>query len=345
MMLYVAALLALFRPDYPTLIAQAQEEYRVAHFAAAGKLLAQALALVEPGDETRRGTTMAYLGNAYAAQEQFFEAERAYSEALAIRTRLGDKNGSARVLHDIAMLYSLETRYDDAMRLLKRAADRVKSASAPDPTIEALVLNGIGIIDYRQGKNGKAEDAFKAVMQKVSGSGIEFDTTSVLNNLGNVYIAQKKFKQAEELLQNVLEMKQTSFGPTHPSLVFTLLALGNLETDIGQYSKAEDQFQRALGILQARNENVDLLTARVLFSLSLCYSKSERKLQADSTLAQAAALARPNLEKNPDMRPIVENYAAVLRGQGKTKEAEELQREAQRADAVRGMVLIALPEK
>jgi tetratricopeptide (TPR) repeat protein len=343
MMLYVVALLALLRPDYPTLIAQAQKEYRIAHFEAASQLLNQALALLDPQDQTRRASTLATLGNAYAAQERFTEAERAYSEALKIRARLDDKNGSALVLHDIGMLYSLQQRYDDAARILKQAADRLKSTPTPDPAVAALVLNGIGIVEFWQGKNAKAESAFKEVLRKVSGTGVEFDTTSVLNNLGNVYMAQKKFMLARDLLNRVLEMKEASFGLMHPNLVFTLIALGNVDIEMKEYSKAEDQLQRALGILEAQKENEDPSTARVLFALSTCYSRSGQKLRADATLAKAAELARANLKENPDMRPIVENYSVVLRGQGRTKEAEELLREAKRADAVRGMVLTALP--
>jgi tetratricopeptide (TPR) repeat protein len=345
MILHVVVLLSLLRPDYSALIVQAQEEYRVAHFAAAEQLLNQALGLLDPQDQTRRASTLATLGNAYASQERFAEAERAYVEALNIRTRLDDRNGSALVLHDIGMLYSLQQRYDDAARILRQAADRLKSTPVPDPGIEALVMNGMGIVEFWQGKNAKAEVAFKAVLKKIADTGVEFDATSVLNNLGNVYVAQKKFMQARELLNRVLEMKEASFGPMHPNLVFTLIALGNVEIEMKEYSSAEDRLQRALGILKAQKENADPSMARVLFALSTCYSKSGQKRQADAALAAAAELARAALKQNPDMRPIVESYAVVLRGQGRTKEAEELQREAKRADAVRGMVLTALPGK
>jgi hypothetical protein len=69
--------------------------------------------------------------------------------------------------------------------------------------------------------------------------------------------------------------------------------------------------------------------------------KAGRKTESVAALAQAAEIARANLDKEPVMAKIVEDYSAMLRKQGKTKEAEELRLQAKRARIATDLVIRA----
>ena len=61
--------------------------------------------------------------------------------------------------------------------------------------------------------------------------------------------------------------------------------------------------------------------------------------EASDTLAKATIIARQNLEPHPDMVQIIEDYSAMLKTQGKPKEAEELRAEARRVRVRSSLVI------
>src|SRR2546429_313988 len=64
---------------------------------------------------------------------------------------------------------------------------------------------------------------------------------------------------------------------------------------------------------------------------SLAYRAAGRKSEADVTLEEAAQIAQDNLNKEPEMASIVEEYSQFLRRRGNKKEADKLHAEAVRA--------------
>jgi tetratricopeptide (TPR) repeat protein len=328
--------------DFQSLLTEGRAEFVSGHFAAAEELYIQALAHLPPGHEPYRAEALADLGTTRAREEEFAKAEQAYSDSLFIFKGLSDKSSCALVLHHLGMLYSTEGRLDDAMRLLSQAQDLMKSIPQANPKIAVVLLNGIGMIHYLRGNNGKAETSFKQVLQMVSSSNIDFDTAGVLNNLGVVYVAQGKFKQAEEILRRALQIKETELGLVHPDLIPILTSMGEIFTETRRYGQAENQYQRALRIADnPQHPGSAPVIARLLRALSIMYLKEGRKSESDAALEESAKIARLNLEKEPEMAAIVDAYSEMLRARGRTKEARELRAEANRARMVMGLVVSA----
>jgi tetratricopeptide (TPR) repeat protein len=156
-----------------------------------------------------------------------------------------------------------------------------------------------------------------------------------------LYQAEHKYKEAEVFLKQALKRTETEVGPLHPDLTFTLASLGGLYTVTGRYADAEDQYQRALKILQPSQLDFDTRVARLLHALGASYARAGKKREADAALARAAEIARLNLAQHVDMAAILEDYSASLNDQGKRKEAEELRVEAKRARMAGGLVITA----
>lgn len=325
--------------DHVRLIRQGVIEYQSGHYAASQKLFLDALAQISESDELLRAATLAKLGDVYASEEEFSKAERAYSDALRIYNVRGDQNQRALMLHNIGMLYSILGRSDDALRAVNQGRKLAKAASTQDPSITALLLNGLGIIHYRRGQDGKAEKYFNQLLQLIESSSVQFERSKALNNLASVYFNQRRFKQAKEVYTRALQTKEAEVGLVHHDLIGTLNGLGAVNTQMGNYAEAIDHYRRALGIL--RSADFAPSAARILHQLSLTYSLSGQKDEAQTALAEAAELARANLEKAPDLAAILNDYAGVLKNQGRTREADELSRQAKQARTVSGMVVRA----
>jgi tetratricopeptide (TPR) repeat protein len=192
------------------------------------------------------------------------------------------------------------------------------------------VLNSLGIAYYRQRKNKKAEEHLNHALETVATSGVDFDTTELLGNLGVVQAAKHNFEKAEDLLKRALSLNEAKFGKTHPNVTNSLAALAVLYLDAGRYAEAEAQFQRALDILKPDKMDFETRIARILYGLSIAQAKSGRRSEGEVALGEAVLIARRNLN-HPDMIEIVENYSSILENQGKMREAEELGAEAKRA--------------
>jgi tetratricopeptide (TPR) repeat protein len=164
-----------------------------------------------------------------------------------------------------------------------------------------------------------------------------------LNNLGNVYQAEHRYGEAESSLKQALKYIEAELGASHPELIFTLSSLGGLYTATARYADAEQQYQRALAILEPFGSDFDTRIARLLHALGVMYVKAGRKEEADAALARATEIARRNLGQHSDMISIIDDYATVLKNQGKSKQAEELRTETKRARAAADLVTSVPP--
>src|SRR5262245_32373451 len=247
--------------DFTNWVRRGRAEYLAGRFTAAEPLFLAALRAVKPGDEGARATTLNELGDVYVNEDEIAKAESVYLESLNIFKRIGDKKQTAVVLRNLGAVYSIERRDSDAERLLKQGLKLLKE---PEPALRAQVLNTIGIIYYRQGKNNKAEKLFNQALELVSGSESPFDIAELLHNLGAIQFAKHRYEAAEAFLQRALHLTEMAQGASHPNIVFTLTAIGNLYTNIGKYDEAEQQYQRAIKILEPIQSQFDTRIARIL---------------------------------------------------------------------------------
>jgi tetratricopeptide (TPR) repeat protein len=346
--LYVAAFFLILgqsnsgdaRPrGYASALREGRLEYDGGHFAGAATLFEEALRQLPPDDESERAKILANLGAAYARQEEFAKAEKVYRESLSTSQHLGNRDDSALMLHNLGMLCSRRGDNEQALRLLNQAREIVKSNPNLDIRVAAEVLNGIGVVFYRRGNNGKALTFLNRALQIASATEVQFDVAGILNNLGAVYIAQHNYRLAEEILQQALAMKEAKVGLFHPNLTMTLNEMAVVYTRTGRFADAEDLYRRSLKILEPQSSSFAPTIAQILHGLSTTYLKAGKTVEGNAALKEAARLAQLNLDKEPEMAKIVEEYSKMLKAQGKPKEAEELLGRVSHARTAAGLVV------
>jgi tetratricopeptide (TPR) repeat protein len=331
-------------PSALSLLEQGHAEYRIGHYAEAERSLVDALSRIGETDQQLRAKVLGDLGDVYSEQEEYRKAEAAYTQALSLSKQLVDTNESALMLHNLAMLRSREGKNDDALPFLEKAVRLTKSASPRDPSLEAQLFNGLGIVYYRANKNSKAEKSFNQALDVVRASGIMFNTAGVLNNLGAVYLHQHKFKQAEEVSKQALQIKEAKSGAFDPDLLPELDTLGAVYAATGRHALAKEQYERALKILEPHRADFAPSIARVLFLLSVTDANLGLRLDSDEALAEAAKIAGENLDKGSEMAQIVEDYSTLLKSRGRTQEAAGLLARVKHARAVSDLVIRVHPE-
>src|SRR5262245_38787811 len=329
--------------DYASLTKAGRAEYRAGHFEAAETLLRSALERAQnSGDDIAIAAVLGDLGAVYENEERLIEAERAYSQALSIFSRMPDKNYEmAVILRNLASVYSLNRHYSEALKVLGDASKLLKKNTPDEQALAAQLQNSLGMVYYRQGKMSKAEPllAQAIAMRSLAGGDSDVTDAQILSNLGAIYQKQRKYAKAEESYKRSLEITERLLGPMHPYLTATLANLGGLYTEMRRYSETGDQYRRRLSILEQMTPAPDAKIVLTLYWLAKNYTKLGEKISAESALARAVEIARRSRVPNPEMPMLLDAYGDILKSLGKVQEAQRLHTEARRTRAAMALTV------
>jgi len=144
-------------------------------------------------------------------------------------------------LNTLALLYWKQGKYALAEPLFQRIVCIEEQAHGPQHPLLAYTPTGLAIL--YAGKYALAEPVFRRTLQIW-----ELDHQQVavsLLNLGELAMAQGKYRLAESLLLRALRMKERIWGPEHQQMTSPLQMLADLYTQQKKYRQAEALFRRA----------------------------------------------------------------------------------------------------
>lgn len=166
------------------------------------------------------------LGMIQESASRFDDAEKSYRQAIAIFDRsLGANDPRTAKAHgNLAELLAYRGRRDEAEKeFAVTIAAKRKSLGADHPELAATLID-LGLLYVNQRKYGEADASFAEAL-RIYRPLHHADTSSALRLLGMSLMAQERFPEAQQHLEEALSMARASFGPKHAS---TLTALGNL---------------------------------------------------------------------------------------------------------------------
>ena len=320
---------------------QAVIEYRLGHYPQAERLLNQVLeAAQQTSNEYDIALIYSALANTYQEEMRFQEAEQLYRKGISILLRQPERSLILAIIwRNLASTLAAETDYRGALAALDRASKLVETKRLVDAKLNAEILNGRGIVYFHQGQLGKAKTYLARAAQIVPASMEPQDLSAedVLNNLAHVYQNSGESRKAEQTYKHALELTEMRLGPSHPNVGLTLTNLGNLCIELKRYKEAESYFQRSLQIL-AQPETVtnEYRLMEALYLLGKTYMKENDPSRAEPMLRRAADIARRHQNQTfwiPEIRYVLDDYAAVLRDLWNPEDADVLHAEAQRIRA------------
>jgi tetratricopeptide (TPR) repeat protein len=147
-------------------------------------------------------------------------------------------------------------------------------------------------------------------------------TAGLLNEAGRYLWSRTELRQARQLLETALTMREDRYGPDHPDVAQSLNNLGNVLRELGELSAARTYLERALAIFEAR---LGPDSPRVGNSLSnLGFVLHDLGDLAAARDAHQRALAIRTTQLGSDHRDTAyshNNLGAVLRDQGELSAA------------------------
>ncbi len=313
-------------PDgLPALNHQALVYREAGEYGRARQLAERALGIAEAQKltETVEGANVfANLGAIAEMQGETAEAKKWLGRALAIREGLlGAAHPQvAETLSDLALAYSMEGRFDTARELYQRALGILEAAE--DQKNLPAVLNNLGKMEGREGHLKEAEGILRRAVQeseRVLGAR-HANTGAALGSLAEVLRMRRRYREAEDVLRRAVEIDGANFIARDLSLE------GALATDRKKYAEAEAAYERALGILEKSLPAGHREIGRAWANLAGVYFREKRMAEAGEAYGRALGiLERAVGRENPELLPVMREYAVVLRAREDFAGAESLE--------------------
>ncbi|WP_392530520.1 tetratricopeptide repeat protein [Nostoc sp. C117] len=159
--------------------------------------------------------------------------------------------------------------------------------------------------------------------------GLQVDLATSLNNLAGIYRATGRYREAEPLYQEALQLRKRLLGENHPSFATSLNNLAGLYKSTGQYTKAELLYQQALEMRKQLLGENHADVAASLNNLALLYDEQGRYDEAEPLYLQLLELGKSLVgEDPPSFALILNNLALLYYHQGRYSEAEPLSQQA-----------------
>jgi tetratricopeptide (TPR) repeat protein len=186
-----------------------------------------------------------------------------------------------------------------------------------------------------------------------------------LQAIGNVYMAQKRYKEAQQILQQALEKFDQICVPGAEQSLLCCESLGQAEWRLGKIKEATAMYERVVahtspfliakqtlnhGYLSLLKGNYDhaeksfivalnyqhknpkgdsQTTLKCLDGLAVVYLKQEKYKEAEPLLKEGLEIRKKIsvLDSDPDLKQCIRQYATVLRNTGRAADAKSLEQQ------------------
>jgi Tfp pilus assembly protein PilF len=181
---------------------------------------------------------------------------------------------------------------------------------------------------FGKGDFARAEQAFVAAIREAEQLGAaDLRLATSLANLAQLKLRQRNHDEADRLFRRSLQIRETTLGPDHASLVQTVNGLAAVCYARGDIDAAEPLFQRALSITERRlgAQHPDIVTS--LNSLARIAFKRNDYAAAGPLLERLLVLKESTVgPDHPESAPILGSLVKVRCAEGALDEAERLAR-------------------
>jgi tetratricopeptide (TPR) repeat protein len=230
------------------------------------------------------------------------EAVRLWTQALRLSSESGtDDLRTARVAHEVAMVYEAHGLWEEALELYQRALDIRMSRQQMAHSDVADNLNNIaGVLMHLD----RTEEALGYCRRAVQAYRLSMGETHPLtglamNNTAGLLARLQRNEEALELYQQALTLRHTSLGLAHFDTATTLRDLGLVHHRLRHYASARRCFAAALdGFKQHLGPN-HIQVAEILLGLGSCHLASGDTRAARGCFQQSYAIFATQTQPGP----------------------------------------------
>ena len=257
-----------------------------------------------------------------ATARRWLDAERATLVSVAVYTADHGWPGHATGLAAALSRY-LDTGSHYAEAVTIHASARKAARQAGDRAAEASALNGLGLVDSRQGRHEQAAGHFEMALALCGQTGDRTGEIRALVNLGLADLRRSRHKQATDHLQEALALCREAGDLTPRG--YALTTLGLLHTGAGRYPQAAEYHQHALTLFrQVGDRSGEANTLNGLGELFLAVGRPD-DCRAHHTMALGEAR---DIGDRYEQARAYDGLARACQAEGAGEEAERYWKQA-----------------
>jgi serine/threonine-protein kinase len=221
-------------------------------------------------------------------------------------------------------------RADAALPLLTRAVALRRKTAAAHPLDLAASLEHLASARYEKSELAPAEALLEEAVALRRRSGSDpLELAAALNKLGMTIAVREPSERVAALHREALALARKSEGATGPTVAETLLLMGRLAHDQGDYARAERLYRQGLAIQRKVLPPGDPTALRDLADLSVILLDAGKPKEAEALLVESLEAQRRVFGKDhPDLFSTLNNLGKARSDLGDPAGAETAYREA-----------------
>ena len=206
-------------------------------------------------------------------------------------------------------------RYEEAEEFLRKALEIATPA-------DATAVYNLANLYHRQGRLQDAERLHRLALQHLERTHGLFDpeVAQSLNDLGALYRSRGRYSQAIEVLERAVLILERNPPQKFACAVFN--NLGNTYVDIGQHTKAENMFRRALAVNESGQYEDPSDLGYTLSGLGRIHALRKQYVEAEAAHHKALAIFGATLTPRRAEYALAQtNLALIYERQKRFREA------------------------
>jgi tetratricopeptide (TPR) repeat protein len=230
---------------------EASAAYRAGKFAAAEKLLLEALKAAAAGVDDELLARVHYnLGLIYAETRDIDKSLKHLEENLRlVRKRVGDNDVLvAESIEMIGVTLDYGKRYPEAEQRFRDALARFEKIHGSEHADVARVTTNLALNLMLQKREDEAEKIFERAVAILEKLGNQEELAYALDGLATIRFRRDDFDGARALFRRALELHEKNHGKDHPKVATVLYNLASLEREAGKLEQAEQHCTRSVSI-------------------------------------------------------------------------------------------------
>ena len=236
--------------------------------------------------------SMLRLGEIRRSQGKGDHGEALLREAVETGTRtLGEQNPIVvSAMSQLAGTYIALAQPKRAEELYGKVLEIRRRVLGPANPATVTAMSDLAVAYTAQGKLQQAEDLYLQVIE--AGSEQTHPPLEPISNLGNLYVRQGKFKEAEPYLRKAMKVAGETLNEEHPFRLFMLDSLGALDRDLGRFGEAETLFQQSWTVRRRVLGDENRNTLSDVFFLGDLYCTEGKWAEGEKMLLNAVTVQR-----------------------------------------------------
>lgn len=291
---------------------------------AALKLLETYKVTLPPGRANPMIGALNNLARAYRGLADYAGAEEAYRRAIALLEASGDKSNAGIVTDNLAVLFSMQGRLDEAERLHKRGFTLLEESLGRDhPTVGRAAGNLAALLN-EAGRPDEAEPLLRRALAIADAQAAK-DPVSIgiiEDNLAGLLRASGRRAEASAHYERALALFQSALPTKHPRIATARNNFGRYLLDLGKYAEAETELKTALTLSEAIYGTESFNIAVAAANLAEVYTATKRYDEARRLFRRAlAALEKVYGPSHANLQVTLSSAAKLELYDGKPAEA------------------------